>query len=242
MDGEIIQKKPDRYDGRIIIDARVAHFDEQMFTPEYWRERNCVSGTAGGRGQVLFVDNGHEQWVLRHYHRGGAMTLPLKDRYFWAGAERTRSMMEWRLLAELYAQGLPVPQPVAARYVRDGVFYRADLLTKRIPGTRALSEIAAERLPGVDEWRAIGACIRRLHDEGVYHADLNAHNILLGDQYDQIYVVDFDRGRRRPGSRWKIRNLRRLNRSLHKIGVSLSTPEFEEIQWPSLLQGYGSQA
>jgi len=232
----IIGKQPDRFDGRVIVDDRVADFDEQMFTPEYWYERSAVVGSAGGRGQVLFVKNGDEQWVLRHYHRGGAMRLPLKDRYVWAGIERTRSLVEWRLLAELHVEGLPVPRPLAARHIRDGLFYRADLLTERIPNVRAMSEVVSERLPGVDDWRAIGACIRRLHDAGVYHADLNAHNILLGE--DNVFIVDFDRGRRRGGGSWKKSNLKRLNRSLHKIGVSLSNPEFEQTQWAALLQGY----
>jgi 3-deoxy-D-manno-octulosonic acid kinase len=30
-------------------------------------------------------------------------------------------------------------------------------------------------------WRATGACIRRFHEEGVVHADLNARNILIRD-------------------------------------------------------------
>ncbi len=242
MSVAIVGQQPKRFGGRVIVDARYApHFDESMFEPEYWHQQQAVVGSAGGRGQVLFVDNGTEQWVLRHYHRGGLVSKPLQDRYLWTGSEQTRSLAEWRLLAELHDEGLPVPRPLAARFVRHGVYYRADLLTERIPHARALSEIVAERLPAPDEWRAIGRCIRRLHDAGVYHADLNAHNVLLGEEEGQIYVVDFDRGaRRRPGG-WQRRNLKRLNRSLHKIGLSLSTPEFEEIQWPALLAGYAGE-
>lgn len=240
MNAKIDSLQPDRFDGRVIIDARdEPDFEEAMFTPAYWEDREAVVGSAGGRGQVLFVDQGDKHWVLRHYHRGGAMRTPLEDRYFWAGVERTRSLAEFRILADMYAEDLPVPRPVAARYVREGWYYRADLITERIPGARSLAEVVAERIPVAEEWVAIGICIRRFHDAGVDHADLNAHNILLGEKENEVYILDFDRGSRRGSGHWKKSNLRRLNRSLHKIGLSLSAPEFEESQWPALLYGYG---
>lgn len=230
---------PQRFDGRVIVDSRyAAQFDEQAFEPAYWEAAGAIAADVGGRGQVLFVESGSEHWVLRHYHRGGMMTPALGDRYFWQGADRTRSLREWRLLHRLHSDGLPVPRPIAARFVRDGLFYRADLITARIPATRSVAAIAAERLLTPGEWQAIGRCIRRFHDAGVFHADLNAHNILL-DEAGDVFLVDFDRGCiRRGGARWKKANLRRLNRSLHKIGLSLSTPEFEQRQWPALLGGY----
>jgi 3-deoxy-D-manno-octulosonic acid kinase len=41
-----------------------------------------------------------------------------------------------RLLAELQALGLPVPPPVAGRYRRSGLAYRAELITERLAGVR----------------------------------------------------------------------------------------------------------
>jgi hypothetical protein len=47
-----------------------------------------------------------DQWVLRHYRRGGAVARRLlADRYVWAGEERVRAFAEWRLLARLHASG-----------------------------------------------------------------------------------------------------------------------------------------
>lgn len=240
MRAKIKAARPQQFGNRVVLDQRYADdFDEAMFTPEYWRTRESVAAPVGGRGQVLFVNSGSEQWVLRHYHRGGMMSRSLQDRYLWTGIERTRSLREWHLLAQLHSSGLPVPRPIAARFVRDGFFYRADLLTLRIPGVMALSEVVAQRVPDDEEWSAIGACIRQLHDAGVYHADLNAHNILLTDPPVQVHIVDFDRGRFRRDGAWRKANLKRLNRSLHKIGLSLSLPGFEQQQWPALLSGYG---
>lgn len=232
--------RPVRYDGRVIVDARHAQaFDEAMFDPLYWQRLEAVTDTAGGRGRVLFVAAGEEQWVLRHYHRGGMMTPALGDLYLWTGAARTRSMSEFRLLAALHDEGFPVPRPVAARYNREGIFYRADLITVCIPEARSLAAIATRAMPEEPLWRAIGACIKRFHDAGVFHADLNAHNIVLDARQD-VFLVDFDRGRKRQGEAWKRSNLRRLNRSLHKIGLSLTEPEFEQRQWRALTEGYES--
>ncbi len=79
-------------------------------------------------------------WVLRHYRRGGMIANVLGDRYLWTGAGRTRGFAEFRLLAALRARGLPVPTPVAARYRRKGVHYRADLITRRIGNATTLAE------------------------------------------------------------------------------------------------------
>ena len=66
-------------------------------------------------------------------------------------------------------------------------------------------------------WAAIGRCLRRFHDAGVQHADLNAQNIMLGAQ-GEVWVLDFDRGRLREPGAWRERVLDRLARSLAKIG------------------------
>lgn len=238
----IESQRPARFDGRVVLDARyAADFDEAMFEPFYWQDRDAVIGTAGGRGRVLYVRAGDEQWVLRHYHRGGMMTPALGDLYLWTGARNTRAMREFSLLAELYGEGLPVPRPVAARYRREGLFYRGDLITARIPDARSLAAIVEREMPPDSTWRAIGACIRRFHDAGVFHADLNAHNIVI-DGGGAIFLVDFDRGRRRRGGPWRSANLRRLNRSLNKIGVSLAVPDFEQKQWRALNEGYAAAA
>ena len=49
----------------------------------------------------------------------------MADRYWWRGAERTRSFHEWHLLYHLHRVGLPVPMPVAAGYQRRGRTYTA---------------------------------------------------------------------------------------------------------------------
>ena len=210
----------------------------EWFRDSYWQERNLVVGKEPGRGAVLFVRRGERTWVLRHYRRGGAAARLTADRYLWTGLERTRPFREWRLLRRLHDEGLPVPGPVAAHVRRSGLTWRGDIITERIADTRSLA--SAMTTGGIDAraWEAVGATLRRFHDRGVDHADLNAHNILL-DAGMQVFLVDFDRGAVRNGSGWKRRNLNRLRRSLDKIARA-TDGAFEEPDWDRLLRGYGS--
>jgi len=217
--------------------SRVGQPGAALFDPEHWRSLGALEVARGGRGTVAFVRTPEgERWVLRHYRRGGLVARLARDRYFWTGAERTRAFREWRLLRRLREWQLPVPAPVAARYVRKGPFYRADLLTMEMPVRRTVAHaLAAAPLPA-DAWMAIGRCIGRLHARGVQHADLNAHNLLL-DEGDAVYVLDFDRGRIRPRGAWEDAVLARLDRSLRKVTADLPADRYGREQWRALLAG-----
>ena len=210
-----------------------------MFDLKLWLADTATQRTPGGRGAALFIEHAGQVWVLRHYQRGGFMARLSADRYLWTGEERTRPFREWRLLAELHAAGLPVPAPIAARYVRRGLSYCGDLITERIGGAQPMSALLAHAPLPAATWRAIGACVRRLHDAGVWHADLNAHNILIGAD-GRVSLVDFDRARRRAAGRWREANLDRLERSLRKICRDLPAERFTPQDWTALRAGYDS--
>ena len=220
------------YDG-----TRIGQPDAAMFTPEYWQARGAALAARGGRGSVTFVRSaGGEPWVLRHYRRGGAMARLSEDSYVWTGAARTRSFAEWRLLRQLRAWDLPVPRPIAARYVRRGLTYRADLITAELPTRRTLAAALADAPLPPAAWHAVGRCVARLHAHGVQHADLNAHNLLLDDN-GAVYVLDFDRGRLRARGAWERRVLDRLQRSLRKVTAGRPVDRFGDEQWRALLAG-----
>jgi 3-deoxy-D-manno-octulosonic acid kinase len=202
--------------GAILYDPRrVPEPGAKMFDPAHWRARGAARELAAGRGSILLIEDGRLSWVLRRYLRGGFAARFARDLYLWLGEERTRSFRELRLLAALRAQGLPVPVPVAGCYRRSGLAYRAELLTERLVGVRSLEDVLADGSMDDARWADIGRCLRRFHDAGVQHADLNARNILVGPD-DGVWVLDFDRGRlRRPGA-WRRRVLDRLERSLVK--------------------------
>ena len=223
--------------GAMLYDAsRCGQMDERSFEREHWRALGALEETAGGRGTVAFVRDGGRRWVLRHYHRGGLVAALLGDHYLWTGAERTRAFREWRLLRELRAAGLPVPAPVAARYQRNGLFYRADLITEELPTRLTLAKALAQGPLEAASWHAVGATVGRLHGRGVHHADLNAHNLLLARD-GGVHVVDFDRGRIRARGTWEQAVLERLQRSLRKVTASLPPDRFDAAAWRALLAG-----
>ena len=216
-------------DGVILYDdALLDHAEPGVFEPP------AAAGAAvGGRGAAWILKRGKDEWVLRHYRRGGVPGRFVRDRYLWMGLDQSRPWWEWRLLDALYKEGLPVPQPVAARVQRSGLLYRGDLITHRIPASRNLAERLASG--GDIPWAQVGRCLRRFHDAGVCHADLNAHNVLL-DESGRAYLIDFDRGTRRGAGSWKQANISRLKRSLDKLSGERG---FNLQAWSALLEGYG---
>lgn len=224
--------------GAVLFDASLAPVvDGGWFEPAFWHERGALQAQGGGRGGVAVIDTPAGACVLRHYHRGGLVARVNRDRYLWTGAARTRSFAEFRLLAHIAALGLPAPQPVAARYCRHGLSYTADLITRRIDDARTLAQMLADRRLDADLAREVGALVARFHREGIWHADLNAHNVLIAGR--ALYLIDFDRGALRPlAEGWRLANLARLRRSLVKLGADVRDPDFQTAIWGPLVYGY----
>jgi 3-deoxy-D-manno-octulosonic acid kinase len=216
--------------------SRAGNLNPEWFTPQYWEKRGELDGSARGRGAAHFVHSGERRYVLRHYRRGGLMARLSGDHYAWHGEQGTRPFAEWQLTYSLHRAGLPVPAPIAARYQRRGATYTGDIITERLPAVGSLAECLAQGALSVLTWISIGRCIRRFHDLGVCHADLNAHNILLSEE--EVYLVDFDRCELRGGGLWRDANLVRLRRSLEKVTWGLPSERFGEADWHGLLDGY----
>lgn len=222
-------------DGAIVYDAALgATPTADWFDAARW---GALGRAAGGRAAVCFVETPVGACALRHYRRGGLAARVSADRYLWTGAERTRAFREFRLLARLANQQLPVAPPVAACFRRHGLTYRADLLTRRIDGTETLAARLAQGRLDASLAQRVGRTIARFHAAGAWHADLNAHNILVGAD-DAISVIDFDRGRvRAPRLAWQQGNIARLLRSLLKLGAR-RFDGFEARFWHPLLAAY----
>jgi 3-deoxy-D-manno-octulosonic acid kinase len=224
--------------GRILYDgARLRKADTELFDLNSWRARGAIEQVVGGRGSIAVVRTGEERWVVRHYRRGGLIAKLSQDQYVWTGEARTRSFAEWRLLARLRALGLPVPPPIAARYVRTGLFYRADLITQWVEHERTLAQAIKAGITDEATWRAVGTTIADFHRAGVHHADLNTNNILLRAVAPHVVVLDFDRGRMRSAGAWEQHVLARLRRSAEKICAQCNRA-FDEREWHWLEAAY----
>ncbi len=148
-------------------------------------------------------------------------------------------MQEFALLQWMGGQGLPVPRVVAAQMSPTGPFYRAAILTERIPKAQPLEDhLRAGPLPEA-LWHEIGRTIGRLHGERVYHSDLNRRNILLQDG-QSVWLIDFDKCARRAPGAWGQENLDRLHRSLMKDDGQ-GALHWSEADWAALLTAYGQK-
>lgn len=226
--------------GEILYDRQViSSISEDRFRPGGWLHAEPIRGRlgSGGRGNTMFVGNIPRQFVLRHYVRGGLIGKLVRDKYLWTGAEASRPFREWRMLAKMSDNGLRVPRPAAARYVRKGPFYTADLITVRVPAVRSLSTWIHEQAGSETFWQNLGAAIHGFHAQGVYHADMNAFNLQI-DGDGNLWMLDFDRGKLLPAGPWQQQTLSRLHRSLQKIKSLDPGLHYDETCWEHLLQGY----
>ena len=207
---------------------------------ERWFEQVAADPVSqhAGRGAVVFFDAPFGACVLRHYRRGGLVAHFNTDHFLWAGNKRSRAFREFCLLADLQAAGLPVPAPLMARLVRKGLHYKADLVTRQIPGAKTLVERLLAGTLDAALATQVGRTLANFHASGLWHADLNANNVLV-DGGGKVWLIDFDRCRmRKPLMAWQQRNLDRLMRSFRKLQAHKLLAGFDAIFWHPLLAAY----
>jgi 3-deoxy-D-manno-octulosonic acid kinase len=208
-----------------------------LYHPE---ESSAADDASRGGG-----DPGRQQWVVRHYARGGKL-LPriLGDRYIRLGS--LRPFHELEASEEARGRGIPTPRVVAAAVYPSGPIYRGDLVTVFVPqATDLVATLFDSARKGVggalerrDALHASGALIRQMASGGLRHRDLHAGNILLQwrGAAPLPLLVDLDRCRvMREGVTTAVGPMyRRLLRSLRKwerrTGLRISESEWETLE------------
>jgi 3-deoxy-D-manno-octulosonic acid kinase len=190
----------------------------------------CEPIPSRGRGAVYCFPLADGSGILRPYRRGGVVRLVFKDAYLFVNRPRR----EWDVHVFLFEKGFPVPEPLGVVWERSGVVYRGAIATRWVGAVDILefSREDPEEAPSI--CRQIGETIRRMHDLGVYHADLQVKNILVRRDNREVLFIDFDNARRgnRLSAIARARNLLRLRRSCAKNGMAAEA--FAAIQ-----RGYG---
>ena len=225
-------------------------FDDALFNPKYLLLHQKVYRQARGRGQTYFFKHEQQDYVLKHYWRGGLVGKLNADFYFWnplssqpLKLQHTRAYQEFALLTTVSVLNLPAPKPIAARICGSLLGYRADIITATLANTRPLVQVLIEAISD-KVWFDIGATIALFHRHNVYHDDLNANNILIDDG-NQVFIIDFDKGKiiadiKIKSEQWKAQNLQRLLRSLIKEKLKDKKICFDDKHWRELLRGYHS--
>ena len=215
-------------------------FTDDMFTADYWQHQPGYQViSAGGRGGSCLIEIDGREAVLRRYHRGGMVAKMLSDQYLWLGRTLTRPWREWKILLRARKVGLPVPEPIAACACRSGLIYRAALITAYLVDTEMLTQRLQRENLRTENWYQLGLLIKRLHAEGIRHADLNSDNILI-DSQNRYFVIDFDQARiMNHIDDWQWQPLFRFQRSLEKRNRNLGL-HYDEDDWQALMDGYQS--
>lgn len=226
---------------QVIYDDELVGADCETLFRKDWLEANARGATVERGKAVMFAYNGLEL-VFKRYHRGGLAGRVVEKSYLYSRLPNTRVWREFNMLRDMRALGLPVPRPVAARCVSvPPLAYRGAMITERVPDSKNLTEVLCERPLDNENWEKLGALIAHFHAHNVYHADLNASNILLTGGGD-FYLIDFDKSviRKSLSRQDALSNVSRLRRSLDKLQGKHSPFHFSEENWRALEKGYAA--
>ncbi|MEZ9661132.1 MULTISPECIES: 3-deoxy-D-manno-octulosonic acid kinase [unclassified Vibrio] len=232
MRTETIDHQTIVYDPNLLSKRQI----KEAFDANFWQLKNMVVGQAQGRGTTWFIQLETTQAALRHYRRGGLLGKLINDHYLYLGEKRVRSFQEFLLLQVLIDNKVNVPRPIAARVVRKGLVYQADLLSEKVPNASDLVDCLTKSVLDKQTYQNIGSEIRKMHNAQVNHTDLNIHNILV-DVQEQVWLIDFDKCFQQSGNSWKKSNLERLKRSFIKEKGKRRI-QWQESDWTELMIGY----
>ncbi|PKG97828.1 3-deoxy-D-manno-octulosonic acid kinase [Paraglaciecola sp. MB-3u-78] len=212
----------------------------KMFSGQYWQTQDAITGQAIGRGTTYFFQHDKNEYVLRHYRRGGLIGKVLSDQYLFTGLEQSRAWREFKLLQHMQKLGLSSPKPSAAMVTKHGFYYQADIISTKIPSAQDLHHILLNSDLTTNEWQKVGQTIAEFHNHQIYHHDLNIHNIML-DAEHRVWLIDFDKCGIKPENSWKKSNMARLKRSFEKE-QRLRNIHWKYANWEILMSAYTKAA
>lgn len=188
----------------------------------------ATSSQAGaGNRQSAFplrLDEGEELFA-RRCRRGGLIASLLSDVY--VGLD-PRPLTELSVSVEAMRRGIPVAEPMGAMVEWVGpALYRGFFLTRAVRGMTLWEFVKTDDDPTVRTHvlEQARASIATMHERGLFHADLNLHNLIVtraGESF-AVMIIDLDKARLfdSPVSQAMRRaNIARLMRSARKLDPS----------------------
>jgi 3-deoxy-D-manno-octulosonic acid kinase len=159
---------------------------------------SAVEAGAGNRQSAYRLDLGDgAELFARRGRRGGLIGSILSDVYFGI---TPRPLTELAVTVEAMRRGIPVAEPMGAMIEwLSPVLYRGFFLTRAVRGMTLWEFLKTDDDPTV-RTHVLGqarAAIDTMHDKGLFHADLNLHNLLVTHARDSfsVVIIDLDKSR-----------------------------------------------
>lgn len=152
----------------------------------------------GGRGGVgAFNLRPDLAVVLRPYRRGGLIGRFNRSRYLGLSP---RPFRELRTALAVARAGVPTPEPLGAAVLWDAPgLYRGAFASRELWGAANLWRFLQQAPPAQrgPACAAAAAVVRRLHDAGALHPDLNLQNVLIRRTAAglEAWLIDLDGAR-----------------------------------------------
>jgi len=219
-DGFVVERR-----GRSALVADPGWIEElrraRLDRPERWVELLAAAPGSPGRGRTSTVRLPEGRSLrLKRLRRGGLAGPLWRDRM----VGRRRLVDNLRLPAEVVRRRVATPLAPALLILGGPPgLYRGWLAVEEIPGAVDLaSRFGGSAPPSREEMAAVMKFVRRIHDAGLDHRDLNLGNLLIRGEGPEaeVFVVDLDGARLHDGPlayRPRQRALRRLERSYVKV-------------------------
>ncbi len=182
--------------------------------------RSAGIGNRGGGFELKL--EGAPALFVRCFKRGGLIRFLLSDLYFGAVP---RPLRELRVSLAARRRGIAVVEPMGAmvEWVAPMV-YRGCFVTRALDGMTLWQFLNAghDRMVRLQVIEQARATIDTMHRRGLYHSDLNLHNLFvtsIGDRF-AVIILDLDKARLHPpplGDALIHENLTRLARSARKL-------------------------
>jgi hypothetical protein len=153
---------------------------------------------AGNRASAFRLNLGDGlELFARRGRRGGMVASILSDVYLGMAP---RPLTELTVTIEARRRGIPVAEPMGAMIERLVLaVYRGFFLTRAVPGMTLWEFVKTDDDPTVREHvlEQARAAIDTMHSNGLFHADLNLHNLLVTQVRERftVIILDLDKAR-----------------------------------------------
>ena len=159
---------------------------------------SALRAGAGNRQSAHRLDlDGGVELFARRGRRGGMISSILNDVYV---GMTPRPLTELAVTIEAMRRGVPVAEPMGAMVEWIGpALYRGFFLTRAVRGMTLWDFVKTDDDPTVRSHvlEQARAAIDIMHSKGLFHADLNLHNLLVTQARDSfsVIIIDLDKSR-----------------------------------------------